>query len=648
MIRFNIRGGMGDPTKPADDIRPQDNLYLAVNSEWMKNNPIPEDEPWENSFNQIEKTGRNHLLADLDDFVDGKKPLPKLKNFDKVVEFYKIAKDAEQREKDGAKPVQNDLNFLTHLQNYDDVNKNIKTLMVDFELPFGLIIEPDFKESSRNVVSFYRGRLILGDKSYYEGDQKEKLLDIWRKQTINLLDMYGVEENLAKKYVEGAIALDEHCVEFYQSAEWNSKAENIYNPVDVPEFEKKSKAFDLTKLMKDCDFEDSKFVLVTQPSYLDKFDEVFTEDNFDELKGWLVCRFAENSARFLSKKIGKASMPLATAMYGIEDIPSDQRYAYIRTNETFYDVVGQYYGQTYLGEDAKADATQMVKNIIKTYVHRLHNNSWLTDATKKEAIKKLDNLSLKIGYPDKVQDFYDKFEVTPIADGGNLYSNYKVNKRIKTESSFEDLHKPVDHTRWDFSAAEANACYDPSDNDITLPAMMLQKPFYDFHQDRSANYGGFGAVVGHEISHAFDNNGAQFDEKGNMKNWWTKKDFAEFDKKIKAEIALFDGVEVGGVKQDGALTVSENIGDQGGLTVVVETNKAEGGDSKLLFENFARTWETNSKKEFLQLLANSDVHSLPQARVNVQVQCQDEFYKAFDVKPSDGMWLDEDKRVKIW
>lgn len=648
MVKFNVRGGAGDSTKPVANVRPQDNLYLAINSEWMKNNPIPADEPWENSFNKVDENGRKHLLADFDAFADGNKSIPELKNFDKVVEFYKIARDHDQREKDGAKPIQVDLEFLTNLKSYDDVNQNIKKLMVDFELPFSLIIEPDFKNSSLNVVSFYRGNLILNDKSYYEGEQKDKLLGVWRKQTLNLLKLDGVQDSAAKDYVENAIELDQQMVKFYQSAEWNSKVENIYNPISVAEFEKKSKIFDLTKLMQDCDFEDSKLVLVTQPSYLDSFDKIFTKDNFAQLKGWLICQFVNNSARYLSKEIRQAAMPLTKAMYGMESLSSDARYAYNRTNQVFYDVVGQYYGQTYLGEEAKADATQMVKNMIKIYEQRLHENTWLSEKTKKEAIKKLENLGLKIGYPDKVQAFYDQFEVTPIAEGGNLYSNCKVNKRIKAESSFADLHKPVDTSKWDFSAAEANACYDPSFNDITLPALILQKPFYDLHQDRAANYGGFGAVIGHEISHAFDNNGAQFDEKGNMKNWWTKEDFAEFDKHVKEEIALFDGVDIGGVKINGALTVSENIGDQGGLTVALEANKAEGGSSKVLLENYARTWETNSKKEFLQLLANSDVHSLPQARVNVQVQCQDEFYKAFDVKPSDGMWLDEDKRVKIW
>lgn len=648
MIKFNVRGGAGDSTEPVTNVRPQDNLYLAVNSEWMKNNPIPEDEPWENSFNKIDERGRKNLLADLDAFAEGKKPIPKLKNFNKVVEFYKIAKDHDQREKDGAKPIQVDLNFLTKLKDYNDVNQNIKKLMVDFDLPFKLMVETDFKKSSLNVVSFYRGSLILNDKSYYEGEQTAKLLDVWRKQTLELLKLDGIQDSDAKDYVENAIKLDKQMVEFYQSAEWNSKVENIYNPISVADFERKSKTFDLTKLIQDCGFEDSELVLVTQPSYLDNFDKIFTKDNFAQLKGWLICQFVNNSAKYLSKEIRQAAMPLTKAMYGIESLSSDSRYVYNRANEIFYDVVGQYYGQTYLGEEARADATQMVKNMINIYKKRLHDNTWLSEATKKEAIKKLDTLGLKIGYPDKVQAFYDQFEVTPIDEGGSLYSNCKVNHHIKAENNFADLHKPVDHSKWDFSAAEANACYDPSCNDITLPAMILQKPFYDLHQDRAANYGGFGTVIGHEISHAFDNNGAQFDEKGNMKNWWTEEDFAEFDKRIKKEIDLFDGVNVGDVKINGALTVSENIGDQGGLTVALEANKAEGGSSKVLLENFARIWETNSKKSFLQLLANADVHSLPQARVNVQVQCQDAFYEAFDVKPGDGMWLDEDKRVKIW
>lgn len=644
-MKFNIRNGAGDATKPNLKAREQDNLYLAVNSKWMEENPIPADEPWKTSFDVVEEKGRNRLLHDLENFAAGKEEVPAIKNFAKVVEFYRIARDADKRDTDGASPIKKDLKFLLNLKNLNDVNQNIKKLFLDYVLPFNLSVDADFKNAQLNVVYFNRLDPILRDPSYYGKDNTKELLSIWQKQTENLLTMAGLGKIEARQYAEDALKLDQRLVKYYNSAQFNAKMENLYNPVSVKDFEAKSKYLDLTKLLQDCNLEDAEFIIATEINYLDHFSELFNENNFAELKGWLISLFINYAAHYLSHDFRKAAMPLTKALWGIDSIPSDARYAYQQTKTVFDDVLGQFYGRKYLGEEAKRDATEIVENMIQVYKKRLRENNWLTEATKKQAIKKLDTMILKIAYPDHVQEFYDLFEVK---QDGNLYENVKFNKNIRKLDNLAHLNQPVDHTVWGFSPIEANACYDPSDNDITLPALILQKPFYDLGQDRAANYGGFGTVIGHEISHAFDNNGSQFDEKGNMKNWWTKQDYDEFNKRIKAEIALFDGVKVGETKIDGELTVSENIGDQGGLTVAVASNKQENGDMKLLFENFARVWETNAKPEFLNLLAASDIHSLPQARVNVQVQCQPEFYQAFDIKPTDGMWLDPAKRVSIW
>ena len=648
MTKFNIRGGFGDSTKPDVNIREQDNLYLAVNSKWLQENPVPAGRPIIDGFSVAEKQTRKNLVKDFTDFLSGQKPIPHIKNFNKAVEFYRVAKDEQKRTAEGAAPIKRDLAFLTSLNNLADVNENLTKLLLMDNLPFKFEVEPDFKNAQLNIVTFYRQNLILADTSYYGNEKTTNLLGVWQKQTANLLVMSGVKQSEAEQYANGAVKLDQRLAQVYQSAEYNSEVENIYHPLSVAEFTNQSKNIHLADLLKETGLETTKKVNVTEPGYLDKFDELFNEKYFFELKGWLIGHFINQAARYLSREFRKARLPLRKAMYGIDSLAADERFAYDQTIAMFGDVIGQYYGKEYLGAEAKADATKIVKNMIAVYQDHLKNNSWLSDTTKKKALKKLDTLVLKIGYPEHVQGFYDKFKVTPALEGGSLYSNVKINNQIKLKDNFADINRPVDRTLWIMSAVEPNACYNPPSNDITFPALLLQKPFYDIHQDRAANYGGFGAVVGHEISHAFDNNGAQFDELGNMKNWWTDEDYAEFNKRVEAEIKLFDGVEVGTSKINGKLTVSENIGDQGGLTVAVAANKQEGGDAKTLFENYARIWATNAKPEFWQLVAASDVHALSQARANVQVQCQDEFYQAFNVNQDDGMWLDPDKRVQVW
>ncbi len=257
-------------------------------------------------------------------------------------------------------------------------------------------------------------------------------------------------------------------------------------------------------------------------------------------------------------------------------------------------------------------------------------------------------LILKVGYPDKIEKIYDRLKVIPASEGGTLYSNERAFTVESIKYNIEQLHKEVDRTVWLMAGNEVNACYDPQRNDLTFPAAILQAPFYDLKQDRATNFGGIGTVIAHEVSHAFDNNGAKFDEFGNMKNWWTKDDYAEFKKRTQAEIDLFDGIQYGPVKLNGKQIVSENIADQGGLTAAVEAAKNEGDDLKKLFENFARVWANKQLTESIKTQVSVDVHAPGPERANVQSQCQDEFYKAFDVKPSDGMWLDPDKRVHIW
>lgn len=648
MINLNVRGGAGDATKPDVNARPQDNLYLAINSKWMAETPIPKGVPWITSFDEIEKKTRERLIRDFDAFASGKEPVPSIKNLDKAVAFYRIVKDFAKKEADGSAPIKDDLAFLESLNTLADVNQNLHKLLLAGDLPFSFVVAPDFKNAQLNVVAFNRHDLILSDTSYYEGKQSDELLGIWQKQTANLLAMAGIDQEKAQQYASDAVKMDRRLAKVYQSAEDNARIENTYHPMGVAQFTKKSQNLDLAGLLEQAGLAKTKFVIVSEPKYLDNFDNLFNDKNFAELKGWLLSVFINYQANYLSRAFRKGKLPFRKAMWGVDNLPEDEQFVYDQTIQVFGDVVGQYYGQKYLGEKAKADATKMVKNMVQVYQERLQSNSWLSALTKEKAIKKLATLKLKIGYPEHVQKFYDLFKVVPVPAGGTFYSNVRDNQRVKTEANFSEITQPVDHAIWMMSAIEANACYDPQNNDVTLPAIILQKPFYSLNQKRAANYGGFGTVIGHEISHAFDNNGAQFDELGNMKNWWTDKDFAEFNKRINAEIALFDGVAVGTVKINGKLCVSENIGDQGGVTVAVEANKKEGGDAQALFANYARVWKTSSTTEFLQLLTSIDVHALSQARVNVQVQCQDEFYQAYDVKPGDGMWLEPAKRVQIW
>lgn len=641
----NVRGGIGDITKADVNARPQDNLYLAVNSEWQKDAKIPADRSEIGINTILDMRIEKRMMDDLDEIAEGKKEMPKLANFDKAVALYKLAKDFAKRDADGAKPIQADLKNLLALKDFDELNKNAAKLNEVYPLPFSFSVEADMKNTKVNVLQFAGPGTFLPDTTSYKQDDAEKLLNILKKQTFALLKLAGTPEDEVKDLIEAGLAFDKKLAKVVKSTEEWSDYPAVYNPYSMSDFEAKFKSFKMGEVLDEVLPEKPERVIVEEPRFLDHAEELINPDNFDEIKGWMLIKFINGAAGVLSQEFRETAFPFSQALSGQNELTPQARHAYYTANGSFDEVLGIYYGQKYLGEDAKKDITSMIKNMIKVYEDRIKNNDWLSEDTKKKAIVKLNALVLKIGYPEKEEKIYDLLQVDPKK---SLYENEKELGKVAVKYNLDKLTKPVDRSEWVMPGNMNNACYDPQRNDITFPAGILQAPFYDLHQDRAANYGGIGATIAHEISHAFDNNGAKFDEFGNMKNWWTDQDFAEFNKRTKAVADIFDGLSYGPGKVNGKQVVSENIADLGGLTCAIQANKSENGDMKELFENYARQWAQLQRPEAIKTEVAVDVHAPQPTRVNIPSQCQDEFYEAFDVKPSDGMWLDPDQRVTIW
>ncbi|MBP2057431.1 putative endopeptidase [Lactobacillus colini] len=646
MNRLDVRGGAGDIVKPDVNARPQDNLYLAVNSEWIENTEIPSDRSRIASFDKIALNIEKELMQDFADFADGKKDLPDIPNFKKAVDAYKVARDFDKRNAEGAEPIKADLAKITGLKNLAELSDKFSEFYREgFSLPISLSVDADMKNTKVNVAQFSGPGVFLPDTTTYKTPAAADLLAVLEKQSVNLLQMAGLSEADAKAYVAGALKFDKKLTEVVKSTEEWADYPATYNPYKIADFEASFKSLDIDAFLTDLFTNKPDRIIVQEPRFLEHAEELINEDNFDEIKGWMVVKFINGVAAYLSQDFREAAFPFSQALYGQPELSSGLKQAYRLADGLMSEVVGVYYGRTYFGEKAKADVEDMIHKMIDVYEQRINDNSWLSEATKKKAIVKLRALILKIGYPDKIEEIYDRIEVDPAA------SLYDIESKAAIEGikyNLEKLTQPVDRTVWLMPGNLVNACYDPQRNDITFPAAILQKPFYGVDQDRAENYGGIGTVIAHEISHAFDNNGAQFDEFGNLTNWWTEKDFAEFKKRTQDEIDLFDGIEYGPVTLNGKQIVSENIADQGGLTAAVEANKGEDGDMKKLFENFARIWANKQLPASIKTQVAIDVHAPGPERANVQSQCQEEFYKAFDVKPEDGMWLDPEKRVVIW
>lgn len=349
------------------------------------------------------------------------------------------------------------------------------------------------------------------------------------------------------------------------------------------------------------------------------------------------------------RRIQTSQRHFSRTLSGTEEAMAPKKAAYYLASGQFDQVVGDYYGKKYFGEIAKKDVENMIKEMIRVYKKRLEENSWLSQATKEKAIIKLDKLGVQVGYPESIPARFDAYKTVTAEDGGTLLSNALAFSKIEAKDRFSKWNKPVDRSEWEMSADTVNAYYHPFRNVIVFPAAILQAPFYSLEQSSSANFGGIGAVIAHEISHAFDNNGAKFDEFGNLNNWWTEEDLEQFQNKAQAMIDEFDGLSLADATVNGKLTVSENIADAGGLSCALEAAKSEKDFSfEEFFVSWATIWRTKAKKEYQQLLLQIDVHAPAKLRANVQLQNIDEFYETFGITEQDEMYQKPEKRVHIW
>lgn len=630
-----------------DMAKAKEDLYEAVNGEWLQTAQIPADRPATGGFNSLVDDIDKTLMDDFDAFLNKQKSSQDPR-FNEMIKLYGLAKDFKRREQEGTVPLKKALQPLESLQSYADYQEHWAELLLNGTAsPVVFDIDADMKNA--RVYALFAGApsLILPEKNYYDpkNPQGPQLMQLWTSMMTTLLDKLGYEEKAAQKLIEETKRFDALLVPHVKSAEESADYSKMYNPQPLAEFAGHTSQLDLAAVVEELVGAEPDKVIVTEPKYLEALDQILA-GHFEWFKSWLLVNAIRSMAGLLTDKLREINGRYSRALSGAKQ-PADQRkFAYRLARGTFDQVVGDYYGKTYFGPQAKADVHHMVEQMVKIYQQRLAKNDWLSEKTRTKAILKLDKLGIQVGYPDQIPALYDQLKVD---DHATLLENMIQLGKTATKEMFGRWNQPVDRLRWEMSAATVNAYYHPFKNIIVFPAAILQAPFYSLKQTSSENYGGIGAVIAHEISHAFDNNGALFDEYGNLNNWWTKADLDHFKQLAQKMIAEFDGLPFAGQKVNGKLTVSENIADAGGLSCALAAAKEEKDfDAQRFFINWARIWRMKATDQYMQLLLSIDVHSPNKLRANVQAQNQDEFYQAFNVQAGDGMYLAPDKRVNIW
>ena len=356
-----------------------------------------------------------------------------------------------------------------------------------------------------------------------------------------------------------------------------------------------------------------------------------------------------NTDNLLTNDFRKASSDLKKELYGVEVVDLTESGAVKFTTCNLCEITSKLYVDKYFDKECKDEVSTLCDEIIDNYRYRLNNVQWMTEETKEKALEKLDNMNVKIGYPDSWGEYND-LKVRSFSEGGSLVENIINIYEFQTRKQFEKIDMPVNKKEWSMGACTVNAYYNPLNNEIVFPAAILQYPFYDKNASKEKNLGGIGAVIGHELTHAFDNVGSQFDEDGQLNDWWTESDYKEFTEKSKKVIDYYSNIEVeNGKFVNGALTVGENISDLGGIACVIDiAKKIDGYNLKDLFENYAAIWREVSTTEIKDYLLNNDPHAPKKVRVNGVLSQFEEFYKTYGIKPGDKMYVKPEDRVGIW
>ena len=631
-----------------ENIRIQDDLYTYVNQAKLEELVIPEDMPVAGGFATLDTDVEKLMIGEFNAMCkDGVYPNEHLA---RACALFALAKDVKRKKKHGIKPALKNLAILKKLSTLRSFNLHAKELILKgIAMPISIAVEPNMKDTRHHCVMVQGPSVILPDASYYaEGkeQQRDSLLQLWSGFAKQVLAIAGHSQEACDSLVEQTLAFDAQVAKYVKTSEEWSEYTKMYNPMKVGRLAGMVKPLNLKKLLKDIFGFVPQEIIVAEPRYFKNFRAVFSADSFETFKSWAYVLTLMGSCSLLTEELRDLGGAFRRALSGVAAVSSAEKFAYQLASSMYSEPVGLYYGEKYFGEEAKKDIIDIVRQIVATYQKRILENDILEQATKEKAVLKLSTMGIKMGYPDRVEAIYDKL----VFDGSkSLFDIVRGLKQIRTEENFAKLSQEVDRSHWAMPGHMVNACYDPFVNDITFPAAILQPPFYSVRQTRSENLGGIGAVIGHEISHAFDSNGAKCDEFGNLNNWWTKADERKFEKKVRAMVKQFDGIQLPWGTVNGKFTVSENIADNGGMAVTLDImSNTEGVSFEEYFCNWARVWCQKAKPEYRALLLQVDVHGPCYLRANMPPRNFPQWYDAFGVKKSDGMYLAPSKRVVIW
>lgn len=638
-------------------VRPQDDFYNYVNGTWAKTAKIPADKPTWGSFHILrEKTDENCLLI-LDNLL--KENFAQGTEGQKIKDLYESFIDWKKRDAEGLKPIEGLLAKIDNIKTLADLQKYLEEVTPEGENPIcAWGVYADMKDSNMNTV--YLGNFSIGmGRDYYQKDNKENTEALQKYQDYVKAIFKVLKDDKAAEKAKQMVDFERSVAKLMLTNEEDRNPNLSYNPQTMAELSKLVKNINLPQLLKNVGVNTDK-VVVSEIRLYKQYDKFINEKNLPLIKDYLKYQLVADNASNLTKKLDELSFNFySKELQGQQEQRPMNKRALSVINGILGEAFGKLYVEKYFPPKAKEEMVTLVDYLKKSFAQHIKDVTWMSDATKEKALAKLNKFTVKVGYPDKWED-YSKLTIEPAAKTV-YFANLQRVSEWAYQKSLEKVGKPVDKTKWGMSPQTVNAYYNPLYNEIVFPAAILQPPFFNFEADPAVNFGGIGAVIGHEMTHGFDDSGAEFDGDGNLKNWWTPEDKKNFENATKALAKQYDQYEpVKGVFVNGTFTSGENIADLGGVNIAFDALqmylKDKGNVDKIsnftqdqrFFISWGTVWRTLSTDKYLTNQVKTDPHSPGYFRSFGPLVNVDAWYKAFDVKEGDKLYKKPEDRVKIW
>ncbi len=630
----------------------KDNFYDVVNATTFASHEIPATDAQWSWFGELSDE-QDAQMEEIFSEINSKENYGKGTPEQKLHDLYALYSDTEARNADGLGAFQSYMDAIVNAGSLTEYVTAVMSLSVDTGygsiLPmFG--VSQDELDSTRYVVSVSAGDSLMG-KDYYENEAYEPYIQLYNQYLANLLVVNGFTQEEAVRMVENTDAIARKIASAELDTTDYYDVEKVYNVYSEADLIAAFPGIDMASYMQAEGFAGQDMYLVPDEEKFAVCSSLLTEDNLQALKDYSATVLCGDLASVTTQTAYDLTVELSNKLNGITEARPNEYYWMSQTASSLDWNYGVLYTENYCSKEAKEEVTKMIHEIIAEYKNIINSQTWMSETTKQAAIAKLDTLQVKVGYPDDFS-YYLSLEapITSKKDGGTLTSNVIDMHSMYKAYELSLLGKPVDKTKWIATPQTINAFYDPSNNGITILAGIMQKPFYDPDASEATNLGAIGVVIGHEISHAFDSSGSQYDANGNYNPWWTEDEYIAYTdmcQKIIDYYDVFPSVETGETV-DGALTITENIADLGGMYAVTQIIGHDKEALQEMFISYANMWAEKMTYEYASMLLMLDVHSPGRARVNAVVSSMDAFYEAFDIQEGDGMYVAPEDRVGIW